>query len=151
MNFLMFSGPGGAGKTPSILRYKEYLMKVLNYSESELNSRGTDFDSILKKGEGRKIIVCSDTDIIACIDNLVYLIGKHPDAEAVITSCKSFDVWPRQEQFNRLQLNDPSKFFFEIPMGRQVTGGRRNASLGWYLASILEIAKLAGSNPPFNF
>ncbi|BFM43860.1 hypothetical protein CFS9_25010 [Flavobacterium sp. CFS9] len=150
MNFLLFSGPSGSGKTPSITRYKDYLIstgyKISNFTKID----PTDFSCILIKND-RKIIFWSATDTRNLIDELVTFISVHPDAEAVVTSCKSYNVSTRQYQFQQLQLNDPLNTFMEIPLGRQVTGNNRRKSLGWYLASILKIAIIAGNQTPFKF
>ncbi|TRW27114.1 hypothetical protein FMM05_00235 [Flavobacterium zepuense] len=148
MNFLLFSGPTAAGKTPSIARYKDYL--AATYAVSSFTKMGEDFHCLLIAHD-RKIIFWSATDTPKLIDDLVAFIKLYPDAEAVVTSCRSYDVWPRQYQFEQLKLNDPSNTFFEIPMGRQITGVHRRRSLGWYLASILQIATIVGDQVPFKF
>lgn len=146
---MLFSGPAGAGKTPSVTRYKDYLIS-LGYAVSNFNRMGTDFNCLLIK-DGRKIIFWSATDTPKLINELADLIKLHPDAEAVVCSCKSYDVWPRQYQFKKLKLTLSANTFFEIPLGRQVTGSGRHKSLGWYLDSVLKIAILVGSQPPFSF
>lgn len=150
MNFLLFSGPQGAGKTPSITRYKNHLVSV-GYTISDFVSLGAhDFRCLLTKND-RKIIIWSATDNKNLINDLVLFISTNSDAEAVVVSCRSFDVDHRQYQFQKLQLNSPSNAFFEIPLGRQINGNNRNKSLGWYLDSILKTAIIIGSQKPFMF
>lgn len=150
MNFLFFSGPSGAGKTPSITRYKDHLLSTGYKSSNFIGMGPTDFACVLIKND-RKIIFWSATDTHKLIDALVSFISVHSDAEAVVASCKSFNVSTRQYQFEQLQLADPLNTFMEIPLGRQITGDNRNQSLGWYLASILKIAIIVGDQTPFKF
>ena len=139
MKILLISGMECVGKTTSIRRLTETLIKDNGFQPEnnvKLPSRPTeDFKIILCKNEFR-IIINSASDNIGIIDSFKIYFEENilQSYNILISSVRDDDFYPRKDFFETInQLSQSSDFTLEVPLAKTTRrGDNLDIQLKWY-------------------
>lgn len=139
MKSVIFSGPPDSGKTGLLEHLRIYLTtrsvdpyQVIDYVSPSFY----DFSCLLE-GRGGRVIIHSATDDWECINNLMDYMARFPNADMLITTCRSYPDSAREWLCNRmgwysgwLITDQNGNVIEEIPLGK-IRSSKDNVLLKW--------------------
>lgn len=157
MKYLLLGGAPNTGKTSAIYRLAQFLLNR-NYIiiEGSFPSQISDFKIVLQGSDNIgnliRIIINSATDYKNNIEELKKLNDKLSGSiQIIISSVRDGAIWPREQFFEIMEIDNNKDVVIEIPLGRANRRGENlPVQLAWYERTLDNLLNHTLSNSPFN-
>jgi hypothetical protein len=153
MNYFLYGGAPSVGKSESIARLVDWLIKSKHFKPSNLISLpGNDFYYVLegtdKNGKKIKVIVSSAADTPKIVDGFKIYCANNTPYDSVISSIRDSGDFMRTYFQNIMNITGKD-ICLEIPLAKITRRNIFGAALQWYRNTIDALSQLAIGQAPF--
>ena len=154
MDYLLFGGAPSTGKSETITRLIDYLIKSKNFVCNNIQQLSNkDFYCVLdgknKNNKNIQVLVTSATDTYKIIDDFEAYLQNYPKHDFIISSIRDAGD-PMRDYFLKKMKITKNDFCFEIPLAKITRQTNFHAAFQWYKDKIDCISIGVLGNLPFN-